>query len=59
MIDTGQESVRRIVKTQSGKQRKEYATLASLLDLDTNTFQQVSAQFCPVFDGFFLWAMGV
>jgi hypothetical protein len=59
MIDTGQESGRSIVKIQSGKQRKEYATLASLLDLDTNTFQQASAEFCPVFDGFVLWAMGV
>jgi hypothetical protein len=57
MIDTGQDSIRRIVKTQSGKQRKEYATLASLLDLDPNTFQQVSAEFCPVFDWFLIWAM--
>jgi len=59
MIDTGQDSGRSIVKTQSGKQRNWDGTLASLLDLDTNTFQQASTQFCPVFDGFFLWAMGV
>src|SRR5216683_335276 len=28
-----------------------------LPDLDTNTFQEAAAQFCPVFDGFVIWTM--
>jgi hypothetical protein len=30
-----------------------------LLDLDTKTFQEATAQLCPVFDWFLIWAMGV